>query len=95
MAYGRRLLPQVVDRLAETDPVRVYASIPKSATSLSDGYQNVTMLKLASMVNRVAKWIETTIGAGGRDTVAYIGPTDIRYTVMFLGAVKAGYKVSC
>lgn len=93
MAYGRRLLPQVVDRLAETDPVRVYASIPKSATSLSDGYQNVTMLKLASMVNRTAKWIETAIGAGGHDTIAYIGPTDIRYTVMFLGAVKAGYKV--
>lgn len=94
MAFGRRLLPQVVDRLAETDPVRVYASIPKSATSLSDGYQNVTMLRLASMVNRTAKWIEATIGVGGRDAVAYIGPTDIRYTVMFLGAVKAGYKVS-
>lgn len=34
-AYGRRLLPQVLDVLATTDPAKVYASIPKS----TDNYQ--------------------------------------------------------
>ena len=28
------------------------------------------------------------------ETLAYIGPNDLRYNVLILGAVKAGYKVS-
>lgn len=92
MAYGRRLLPQVVDHHARTDPSRVYASMPKSATDLSHGFQDVTMAKLAAMVNRLAHWLVDVLGVGSLDAIAYIGPADIRYSVMFLAAVKAGYK---
>lgn len=28
------------------------------------------------------------------DTIAYIGPSDLRYAIVFLAAVKCGYKVS-
>ena len=28
------------------------------------------------------------------ETIAYIGPSDLRYAIVFLAAVKCGYKVS-
>ncbi|KAI1439319.1 hypothetical protein F5Y02DRAFT_424178 [Annulohypoxylon stygium] len=49
MEFGKRLLPQVVDHYAQTDPRKVYASIPRSAIDLSDGFQDITMAKLAAM----------------------------------------------
>jgi|SRR5687767_8908413 acyl-CoA synthetase (AMP-forming)/AMP-acid ligase II len=93
MEFGRRLLPQVVDHYAKTEPDRVYASIPRSTTELSDGFEDVSMTRLASIVNRMAWWLEDRIGRGELDAIAYIGPADIRYAAIFLAAVKCGYKV--
>lgn len=93
MEFGRRLLPQVVDFYARTDPAKVYASIPKSSAKLSNGFNDITMAKLAAVVNRLSWWMDDDLGYGDLDTVAYIGPTDIRYAAMFLAAVKCGYKV--
>jgi len=93
MEFGKRLLPQVVDYYAQTEPSRVYASIPKSSTDLADGFQDVTMRKLAAIVNSLAWWLESLIGTGNLNTIAYIGPTDIRYAAMFLAAIKCKYKV--
>ncbi|KAK5991668.1 Non-canonical non-ribosomal peptide synthetase FUB8-like protein [Cladobotryum mycophilum] len=93
MEFGRRLLPQILDRLAQTEPSRVYASLPISVNDLSDGYQDVTVAKLASIVNRMSWWLKSILGVGSLSTIAYIGPADIRYAVMFLTAVKCGYKM--
>ncbi|TGJ87546.1 hypothetical protein E0Z10_g1201 [Xylaria hypoxylon] len=93
--FGRRLLPQVVDSYAQTDPDRVYASIPKSANDLSDGFRDVTIRKLAAVVNRLSWWLKDTIGTGNLDTIGYIGPSDIRYAAIFLAAVKCRYKKEC
>lgn len=93
MDFGRRLLPQVVDYFAEAEPTRVYASIPNSSDHLSDGFQDVTMAKLAAMVNRLCWWLHDSLGVGNLDTMAYIGPADIRYALVFLTAVKCRYKV--
>ena len=91
--FGKRLLPQIVDEYARYEPDRVYASIPNSDSDLSAGYRDVTMAKLASIVNKLCWWIEDAIGLGSLNTLAYLGPTDIRYAAMFLAAVKCGYKV--
>lgn len=93
MEYGRRLLPQAVDHYAATDPARVYASIPRCATSLSDGFRDITMAHLATMVNHFARWIDTRLSLSALQTIGYVGPTDIRYAVMFLAAAKARLKV--
>lgn len=93
MEYGKRLLPQVVDHYARLEPTRVYASVPRSAVDLADGFQDVTMAKLASIVNSLSWWLEGTVGVGSLNAIAYIGPADIRYAAMFLAAVKCGYKV--
>lgn len=93
MEFGRRLLPQVVDHYAQTDPNRVYASIPESDTDLSKGFRDVTMAKLAAMANRLAWWLVGILGVGHLDAIAYVGPAEIRYAAIFLAAVKCGYKV--
>lgn len=92
MEFGKRLLPQVVDHHARTEPSRVYASVPKSAVNLSDGFQDVTMAELANIVNRLSWWLESTLGVGSLNAIAYIGPADIRYSAIFLAAVKCRYK---
>jgi acyl-coenzyme A synthetase/AMP-(fatty) acid ligase len=92
--YGKRLLPQVVDHHARLEPDRVYASITRSSTDLSRGFQDITMLKLAAIVNSLSWWLENKFGISSKlDTIACLGPADIRYAAIFLAAVKCRYKV--
>ncbi len=92
--YGSRLLPQVVDKLSRSDPKRIYATFPLSS-DLSRGFRDVTMLEIAQAINKLAWWIETNLGRSTVfETIAYIGPSDLRYAIVFLAAVKCGYKVS-
>lgn len=93
--YGRRLVPILIDEIAEHDPDRVFACIPKT-TDLDDGFRNVTYAGFARAINRAAGWIGNTIGPsekGKFETLAYIGPFDLRYYVMVVAACKLGYKV--
>ena len=92
--YGSRLLPQVVDELARSDPQRIYATIPLSS-DLSKGFQDVTMRQVSQAVNKCAYWLEDTIGRSTVfETLSYMGLPDLRYAIVFLAAVKCGYKVS-
>ena len=55
----------------------------------------ITYGRLANAVNRIAWWLVDNLGvAKNHETLAYIGPNDLRYPAFILGAVKAGYKVS-
>ena len=93
-AYGSRLLPQVLDDLAVTNPERIYACFPKT-TDLKDGFRSVTMAQMARAVNHMAWWLDNSIGTSRSfETVSYLGLPDIRYAIFFLAAVKCGYKVS-
>ena len=92
--YGSRLLPQVVDELASSDPQRIYATLPLSS-DLSKGFRDVTMRQVSQAVNRLAYWLEDTIGRSTVfETLSYMGLPDLRYAIVFLAAVKCGYKVS-
>ena len=92
--YGSRLLPQVVDELALSDPQRIYATLPLSS-DLSRGFQDVTMRQVSQAVNKCAYWLENTIGRSTVfETLSYMGLPDLRYAIIFLAAVKCGYKVS-
>ena len=92
--YGSRLLPQVVDELALSDPQRIYATLPHSS-DLSKGFQNVTMRQVSQAVNKCAYWLEQKIGRSTVfETLSYMGLPDLRYAIIFLAAVKCGYKVS-
>ena len=94
--FGSRLLPQVVDELARSCPERIYASIPLSSGPLQGfQFQDVTILELAQAVSRFAWWLDENLGKSTTfETLAYVGPSDLRYVVVFLAAVKCGYRVS-
>ena len=92
--YGSRLLPQVVDELAWSNPKRIYATLPLSS-DLTQGFRDVTMLQVSQAVNRIAYWLEHIIGRSTTfETLSYMGLPDLRYAIVFLAAVKCGYKVS-
>ena len=92
---NKQLLNNIVDGLAKTRPSAPYAEIPVSLDKYNAGYRGVSYSDLANAVNGVAWWLSEKLGAPGNDqTLAYIGPNDLGYVVMILGAVKAGYKVS-
>jgi hypothetical protein len=89
--YGRRLLPVLVEEL---DPERLFAHVPRS-THLQDGFIDVTCRSFARAINRAAGWLEDTFGKSlSFQTLAYFGPSDIRYCIFLLAAAKVGYKVS-
>jgi hypothetical protein len=91
--FGRRLLPVVLDQLAESDPSRVYAAIPLSG-ELSHGFRDITVVEVARCVNYMSAWLEEQFGCSSNfETVSYLGIPDIRGAILFLAAVKCGYKV--
>jgi hypothetical protein len=83
----------VVDQIANLQPDLLYASVPLTA-NICDGFKGVTFLDIATATNYVASWIDRTHGRSTNfDTIAYMGIGDLRYVVVFLAAVKCGYKV--
>ena len=92
---GKQLLNHMVDDLARLTPSATWAETPISTTSYEPGFRKITYRMLANAVNGVAWWMHQSLGPGHDfETLAYFGPWDIRYVLLLLGAVKAGYKVS-
>ena len=88
------LIPDVVDQRARNEPESLYAEYPISATSYQEGYRKITYRDFANAINGVAWWLHKTLGPGKDcEPLAYIGPNDLRYPALVLGAVKAGYAV--
>lgn len=91
--FGERLLPQIIDAYAQSEPERVYAMVPHS-TDLTHGFRKITMRQLASAVDVIGWWIDRQIGHSDCfETLGYMGATDIRYGIFFFAAIKCGYKV--
>ena len=89
-----RLVVSIIDEIAETDPERPYAYVPRTSKA-ADGWTPVTFRRLANAVNRAARVVHEKVKADSDDefpTVGYVGPNDIRYIIIVLAAVKAGCK---
>lgn len=92
--YGKRLLVNIIDERARNEPDREWVSIPNSSDP-KDGWRIITYKHAANAIDCVAhKLVESTgrPADGEFPTVAYIGPSDVRYLVFVFGAVKAGYQ---
>ncbi|KZF22836.1 NRPS-like enzyme [Xylona heveae TC161] len=90
--YGRRLVPTIIDERARMGYAKPYASIPRS-TDVSLGFRDVSYRELANAINRCAWWLEEKLGrSDGFETLAYIGPTDLRYIILTVATIKTGYK---
>ena len=92
--FGSRLLPQILDELSRSAPGRLYATIPRLATNLSQGFQDITMKDATIYVDALAWWLHEAVGPSDTfETLSYIGIPDIRAAFVFLAAIKCGYKV--
>ncbi|KAF2198724.1 acetyl-CoA synthetase-like protein [Delitschia confertaspora ATCC 74209] len=90
--WRNELTPNIVDHLAKVLPNSPYALYPISPVTYDDGYRTVTYKDFANAVNGLAWWLHDNLGPSKDfDVLAYIGPNDVRYTALILGAIKAGY----
>ncbi|KAF6838948.1 nonribosomal peptide synthetase [Colletotrichum plurivorum] len=92
--YGRRLIPQVLDEIAESDPHAEILSVPRSSDP-KDGWKAITYKQVANAVNRIAQKILDKRGKpapGTFPTLTYIGPSDARYLIIVIACIKAGYQ---
>ncbi|OJK01627.1 hypothetical protein ASPACDRAFT_1898720 [Aspergillus aculeatus ATCC 16872] len=94
---GKRLLPHIIDYYAHEEPNRVFAAIPRS-DDIADGFVDIDMRKMAAAVNQVAWWIDenfllTFNKSPEKRVLAFIGPSDLRFSILLIAAIKCGSKV--
>ena len=79
--------------MASNDPGRAYAKIPRGD---GHGYRTITAVQLATAVSQAAWWLDKHLAPHSSlaKVVGYIGPQDLRYVALALGAVKTGRQVS-
>ena len=94
LTIGRRLLAHHVADIARKDPGRTAYTIPKDPKTYSKGYRVVTYSDFERGVDRLAWFLEEKLGKStALDTLAYIGPNDIRYFMLSVAVPKARYKI--
>ncbi len=92
--YGRRLIPHLIDERAEKNWSQPFTSLSRSANPI-DGFEDISYRKFADAVNRCAWWMQDVLGKSCEyNTIAYTGPSDIRYGILTIAAIKTGFKVS-
>ncbi|KAI0468452.1 male sterility protein-domain-containing protein [Xylaria cf. heliscus] len=91
--YGQRSIPDIIDDVAKSEPLKVFASIPISE-DLSDGYIDVSYRDVANAINRASWWLSESLGlANTSEVFSYIGPNDLRYSIFLVAAIKCGYQM--
>lgn len=88
-----QLVPHIVDHYAKIKPDAIYAEYPVSLTTYEHGYRPISFKAFANAVNGIAWWLLERLGPGNGEILAYVGPNDLRYPALVLGAIKAGYRV--
>lgn len=72
--YGKRLLPQILDRLAITEPDRIIYSVA-TLSDISYGLRHISARTFAKAVDKTAWWLHKQVGTPTLiQTVGYIGP---------------------
>lgn len=88
-----QLLPNLIDHYAKTKPTAIYAEYPVNPMSYDQGYRQISYKSFSNVINGLAKWLTESLGPGNGEVLTYVGPNDLRYPSLVMGAVKAGYCV--
>ena len=92
-ASGLRLPLQVIEKRARNGHGRPFAILPKTKDT-SHGFVEVSYGALDNAINRVAWWLEQMTGEPKPGTVfSWSGPSDLRYAIFILAAMKCNYQV--
>ncbi|KAK7517253.1 uncharacterized protein IWZ02DRAFT_406008 [Phyllosticta citriasiana] len=90
--FTGKTLTRRVDDIANSDPGRTWVTVPLTNDVYGE-WKDITFGELRQAIDGLARWIESKIGAGkDRETVAYLGINDIRYTVVILAMMKTNRK---
>jgi hypothetical protein len=94
---GHRLIPTLIDQYAATEPPPVWAVVPADENDLSKGFKDVTFRNFANAIDHAAIWLREHLPQPLREfqTVAYVGPKDVRYPIIAVAAAKLRIKVCC
>ncbi|KAL0944911.1 male sterility protein [Colletotrichum truncatum] len=90
----RPTFPAIIDDRASYEPQREAFFVPRTSNP-RDGWKAITYKEFANSINYMAQVIVRRFGSPQKDTfptIAYIGQNDIRYGIMIVAAIKAGYK---
>lgn len=92
--HTKRLIPTLLEDGARSTPDRVWAKFSVSNTTYEQGFRAATYSQMLKAVNKVAWILDQSVGKSNTfDTLAYLGPSDLRYHIVLLAAIKTGYKV--
>lgn len=90
-AYGRRLIPQIMDSLAASEPNQTVFSVANISGS-SVGFRDISARAFVKAVDKTAWWLHNQVGRPvAVRPVGYIGPHDLRHILLTYACVKAGY----
>ncbi|KAL1796164.1 hypothetical protein ACET3X_004704 [Alternaria dauci] len=90
-AFGHRLIPQIMDQLARTQPDRVVFSIAKPSNAGLE-LRDISAHAFAKAVDKTAWWLRHQVGESTSvRPVGYIGPHDLRHILITYACVKVGY----
>lgn len=93
IGYGHRLIPSLIDEKASCAPNETYCYLPRTA-KLEDGFQAITYGQFSNAINACSWWIEARIGKSEDfATLACLGLSDLRNTLIIVAAIKTGHKV--
>ena len=92
----RRLLVTLIDQYAVTEPSSLWGVIPLDEHDLSEGFRDITYGNFANAINIAASWLQDRLPPPMCDfqTIAYVGPKDVRYPILAVAAAKLKRKVS-
>lgn len=92
-AKGKRNLVNILDAWADRRPEKVHLSLLNNS-DVQQGFRDITHREVRDAADAFAWWLYDTYGKNNSfETIAYIGTNDVRYLIVFYGAIKAGYKV--
>lgn len=92
--YGLKTIVKWLDDKAAWTPHHTYLRYPGPDWE-TQGYSTITWRQYRDAANRIAHWLDEKLGPdSGNDTIAYMGPNDVRYGLLLPAVVKTGRKVS-
>lgn len=94
----RTLLNTVIEEQSSRFPNKTYAYVPKTE-DIEDGFREMSYHELRNAVMKMAHWLDAELGKlpqtrESRECIAYIGPNDLRYAFLLLGADRTNRKVT-
>jgi len=87
------VLVTAIEEKVQWSPNQTYMRYPMPNWEV-DGYRTLTFAQYGDSINKVAHWLDEKLGkATENDTVAYLGPNDLRYAVLWPAMIKTGRKL--